>query len=401
MRPFPASTLEPNAFGPRLRHVAIGLGVALSLFSADLAKADGWRARVVARVDPLEPFRASPVHARVGERVELAVILIADDGAIHGSVDRVSLRRRRVRTPAGPLPEGAEVGWQRVTPRLLHVDHAPPNPGIATFSNNVLTGPEHGEWLGYDRLEYEMAPVPTAARRTADDHLIVSAAAPTRVGLDYGGAGSNWFAARVLLPDGEIIATPDADDVDRYGLSSDVLRVSFRDGDDYLGWLSSYFNVPNLFGSAGPSDRRHQTERYVGADCADVLVGALRASGEEVGYTSISGLDDLARSVTEVLLLDDDGVVRALDGQPVEVRWGDAIAPGDLVVINYEDDPSGQLPRRWDHIGALVRDRGPGGAANGLLDGADVIRHMGYYGLTDAPLSTQGRIRLRVWRWRL
>jgi hypothetical protein len=377
------------------------LGVALSLFSTDLAQADGWRARVVARVDPDEPFRAAPVQARVGERVELAVILIDDDGAIHGAVDRVSLRRRRVRTPAGPLPEGAEVGWRRVTPRLLHTDYAPPNPGIATFSNNILTGPEHGEWLGYDRLEYEMAPVPSAARRTPDGHLIVSAAAPTRIGFDYGGAGSNWFAARVLLPDGEIVATPDADDVDRYGLSPEVLRVSFRGGDDYLGWLSSYFNVPNLFGSAGPSDRRHQTERYVGADCADVLVGALRASGEEVGYTSISGIDDLARSVTEVLILDADGVVRALDGQPVEVGWGDDIAPGDLVVINYEDDPSGQLPRRWDHVGALVRDQSPGGAANGRLDGADVIRHMGYFGLTDATLSTQGRIRLRVWRWRL
>ena len=178
------------------------------------------------------------------------------------------------------------------------------------------------------------------------------------------------------------------------------MRVSFRTGDDYLGWLSTYFNVPNVFGSAGPSDARHQTERYVGADCADVLVGALRAAGHtEASYTSISGLDRLAEPVSAVLSMDAMGTVRDAAGEPHALRWGEDIAPGDLLVIDYSDDPDRKLPRSWDHLGALVEDRGEHGPDR-VLDGNDLLRHVTALGLGDRPLRGQAPMRLRIWRWR-
>lgn len=341
-----------------------------------------WQAEIVA-MEGTTPSTGS-VQARLGETVHLAVTLNSPDGLL----------------PPGTLPDGASVRWLQVVPRLKHSDHDPPNPGNPSFSNNVLFGPDHGRWLGFDRLEYLTTALVGTHGEVTTPTLSVSTAYATAAGLDHSGAGSNWYAAEITLADGTVVRTPDGSDVDSLGLSPGVMRVSFRTGDDYLGWLSTYFNVPNVFGSAGPSDARHQTERYVGADCADVLVGALRAGGRtDIRYTSIAGLGTLAEPVTEVLFMDAVGVVRDGDGDPHPLRWGDDITPGDLLVIDYADDPSNQLPRAWDHIGALVEDHGDPGP-DGLLDGRDTLRHVTDLGLDDRPLWSQSPMRMRIWRWK-
>ncbi len=180
------------------------------------------------------------------------------------------------------------------------------------------------------------------------------------------------------------------------GLESAVMRVSFRQGDGFVGWLSAYFGVPYVFGST-PA----QSERRVGIDCADVLVGARRRqTGRRLRYTSVRGMGRLAEPVSEVLLLDRDGTVRDAAGEPVSLRWGEDLRPGDMMAIDYANDGSDVvLPRAWDHIGVLLEDaRGEG--SPGVLDGADVLRHMSLRGLTDEPLTGHGRIRLRIWRWK-
>ncbi len=339
-------------------------------------------AEVVALIDGRPAER--PVHARVGESVTLAIAVTIPSGAL----------------PPGTLPDGATVSWLQVVPRLKHHDLDPPNPGNPSYSNNVLFGPDHGTWLGFDRLEYITSPLVGADGEVTTPTITFSTAYATAAGLDHGGAGSNWYAAVVTLPDGTTLRTPDGDSTDSLGLSPEVMRVSFRTGDDYLGWLSTYFNVPNVFGSAGPSDARHQTERYVGADCADVLVGALRVSGRaDAGYTSISGLGDLAEPTTDVLFMNEVGAVLDGNGEPYTLRWGEHVAPGDLLVIDYADDPSNQLPRAWDHIGALVEDRGDAGP-DGVLDGRDVLRHVTALGLDDRPLWSQSPMRMRIWSWK-
>jgi len=357
-----------RAFGPAA--ALLSAVSAVSAVSAPAAAAPAWTARLVARLaGTTQPFAPSPIQTRVATGVEAAVEL---RGAPRGAVV--------------PLPAGAKIRWLQIVARDGHTATPPPNTTSTAFSNSVLFGPRHGQWIGFDRIEYEARPIPV----TTPTITVV------RAGDEHGGAGSLWLAAEITMPDGTVVKTPASEDVDMLGLSRSVLRVSFREGDDFVGWLSTYFHVPNVFGSSGPSDAQHQTELYIGADCADVLVGARRAAGDrKLEYTSVAGIGSYARPLTGVLHLGADG---ALDAT---LKWGDDVRRGDLVTIDYADDPGHALPRAWDHIGALVEDgKGANGAANGVLDGADVMRHMGFRGLHDEPLASQGPIRLRIWRWR-
>ncbi len=338
-----------------------------------LVSADA-RAVVVARA-PDGTWTRGPIQAVLGTPVEVGVAVIDD---------------ARARITA--LPIDAHVRWLRVEPRLMHTSTPSPNPDIPSFSNAVLTGPRHGAWLGYDTLEYDtmdLAPSESIVIEGARARL--SAAHPSAPIHDvHGGAGSIWLAAVVTLPDGSTLSTPDGTSTDRFGLERGVMRVSFRTGDDYLGWLSTYFNVPNLFGSSGGRGD-HQTDRYVGADCADVLVGGRRAMGERFAYASVAGISTYATPITDAFEQTIDGV------ESTVVRWGTDIAPGDLVTIGYENPgDDAQLPRTWDHIGTLVRDAD----GDGVLSAGDVLRHMGLPGLADQPLAIHGHVRLRVYRWR-
>ncbi|MEM9072232.1 MAG: hypothetical protein AAGE52_27240 [Myxococcota bacterium] len=319
---------------------------------------------------------AGPVQARLGESVEL----------------QLRIGRR-------PLGEVEEIQWFRVVPRLEHQATPPPNPGDPTFSNAVLSGPNHGRWIGLDELEYDTVPLEGSYAEVRGDRLILRGApAPIREGRvprrSEPQVGTLWVAAEVRLRDGRVLRSANAESRDRLGLRRDVMRVSFRASDDFLGWLGSYFDVPYVFGSTP-----RQSERYVGIDCADVLVGARRRqSGRRLAYTSVAGIDRLARDVSPVLVLGRARVVRNEEGEPVELRWGHEVQPGDLMAIDYSGADE-QLPRPWDHIGALLADSGPNGRADGILGGDDLLRHMGRRGLTDEAIWRHGPIRIRIWRW--
>lgn len=87
----------------------------------------------------------------------------------------------------------------------------------------------------------------------------------------------------------QTVASPGAEATDTFGILPGVHRVSIRRGDDFVGWLSSYLLVPEVFGSAG-GGRNHQTERFTGADCADVLVGAIRRMGRSTAGPTVSSM---------------------------------------------------------------------------------------------------------------
>jgi len=356
---------------------------ALLAWAPAVALAAPTGAHVVLR-GPGEPaFHDGPANARVGELVEATVVLDAPRGR------------------TAPLPDGARVEWHHVEARPMHVSLPPQNPGNATYSNSVLLGPHHGDWIGFDTIEYDDRPLVRGPGIEVDGATArVRAAHPSDAQLDaHGGAGSLWLSAVITLADGTVVRTPGVTDVDRLGLSSRVARVSFRDGDDFVGWLGTYFGVPDVFGSSGGPGSTHQADRYVGADCADSMVGGLRASGRrELTYGSVSSLPQIADEVSGVLAIDRQGVVRDEAGNEAHVRWGDGVRRGDLLVIDYTDDPNGDLPRAWDHVGALVGDA-PGGV-RGELDGADLLRNMEPRGLWDDPLLSQTPMRVRILRVR-
>ena len=304
------------------------------------------------------------------------------------------------------LPSGARTRWLEIVPHPEHVELTPPSPPYRTYTNAQLGGPHHGRWIGQDVIEGDVMPLTIGTSDETRWRWTPSASE----------LGTRWLAAEVTLPDGRVVKS--AMDIGRGGVTSRALRVSVRADDSFLGWLGSYFRVPYVFGST-PA----QSESYRGIDCADVMVAAQRrVSGRALAYTSVQGLERHAVAVSEPFVHERDGTLHdriardgiARDGtarhdtdaaddgarSSIALRFGHEVRPGDLLAIDYADDPDGQLPRPWDHVGAVLEDRGPDGHADGVLGPDDLVRHMGLRGLVDEPLARHGHVRLRIWRWR-
>ncbi|HVV83872.1 MAG TPA: hypothetical protein VHE35_12445 [Kofleriaceae bacterium] len=387
-----------------MRSVPLVAAVLLALAGAAHAAPSIDEVIVVGRAAPDRPWTDAATEARAGDAAELAVIAIGRDGrrrvvladpaiaplALAGH--RVAARDRRPLASLGDV----EVRWSIVEPHGFRVTVAPNGASSPYYSNVSTEHDDFGRWLGYDHIDYYETPQGgwrdgASARRHAAE--IVTA---ERDAVQVAGLGTTRYKAELRLPSGQIVASPGAESTDAFGVLPSVHRVSIRRGDDFLGWLSEYLLVPEVFGSAG-GGRNHQTERFTGADCADVLVGALRRSGRtDVGYTSVAALTRYARVVAPPTDLDD----RGMPAQPIE-----GVQRGDLVRINYGGELTGYTPRGWDHVAALWEDRsdpdGPfHGGPDGRLDGFDLVIHMGHPRLQIEPLSRQAPATVDVLRWR-
>jgi hypothetical protein len=270
-----------------------------------------------------------------------------------------------------------EVTWRRVEPRMQHTNTPAPNADVAVYANAVVFGPSHGEWIGFDKIEYFETPLDGGgtARTVRDARPSDATLAGARIAA-HRELGVMRLAATVRLG-GARASTPDAGDAPDGQISERVFRYTFRAGDDFLGWLTSFYNVPYLFGSAGKG-KKSQAERYIGADCADILVAALRRAGRrDLEYSSVADLVDELHQVPRA-----------------QAR------PGDLLALDYVG--AAELPREWDHIVVLVEDRGPDGRPDGVLGPDDLVADSGSAdGLKVAPLAEQGNVRIAVLRARV
>jgi hypothetical protein len=346
------------------------------------------------------------LEARLGEKIEVAV---AFAGRLDGRKLVFGHGPGRV---AWPEACGAlTVTWRTVEPRMQHTRTPAPNGEIRVYANAVIFGPEHGRWIGWDRLEYFETTLPGGGPlRVLDDARASPASAAARP-APYDRLGTQRLAATVEAG-GQRLTTPGAEDAPDGQIADRVFRYSFRSRDDFLGWLTSFFNVPYLFGSGGQG-RRNQAERYVGGDCADLLVAALRRAGHRLDYSSVAGLvsrlrrasavSELRPCAAPVKLAPIGGDGRAAPAAPAcatavtPLVFGKDVRPGDLLALDYVGFAG--LPRDWDHIVAVVEDRGPDGVADGVLGADDIVADSGdALGLKLAPLGEQGAVRLQVLR---
>jgi hypothetical protein len=355
------------------------------------------RAIVVGRVGDLA-WTDAPTEARADQTAEVAVVVIAHAGkhrVVLAPAGVTALRLAGHAVPAAdraPLAD-ARVQWSTVEPHGFRTSAAK-NGATSAFYSNVSTEPAtFGRWLGFDTIDY----FERVVRPWGDAQPIaaaVTAGEPDAQPL--AGLGTTRFKAEVELPDHARLASPGAEATDTYGITAAVHRVSIRRGDDFLGWLSAYLLVPEVFGSAG-AGRGHQTDRFTGADCADVLVGALRRTGRtDLEYTNVAGLPAYTTRVAAPVELDEHGTpTRAIAG----------VQPGDLIRIDYGGELRHHTPRDWDHVAALWEDRsdpdGPAhGGPDGKLDGFDLVIHMGHPRLVIEPLAAQAPATIDVLRWR-
>jgi hypothetical protein len=355
----------------------------LPLLIATNAVAD--RVVVVGRVDD-GPWTDAPTLARADQRAQLSLVVMrgrqtfAPDG-----VTKVRIDGRAI-VPS-PLV-GATLHWSTVEPHPFRATPAT-NGATSQFYSNVSTDPKtFGTWLGYDHIDY-------FERALETDRAIIPATVDTGDDMPLPGIGTIRYKVEAELADGTRLASPGAEAVDTAGITAAVHRVSVRLGDDFLGWLTAYLQVPEVFGSAGRG-RWHQTDRFTGADCADVLVGALRRTGRDVEYTSVAGLPAYTTKIAGPVALDEHGMpARSIEG----------VKRGDLIRIDYGGELAHHTPRAFDHVAALWEDRsdpdGPfHGGPDGQLDGWDLVIHMGHPHLMIEPLSSQAPATIDVLRWK-
>jgi len=298
-------------------------------------------------------------------------------------------------TARRPLTGPARVQWSTVEPHGFRASVAA-NGATSSFYSNVSTeARDFGRWLGYDHIDYFERVVAPWSSAAAARRIAAQVSAGEADAIQVEGLGTVRYKVEVELA-GQGLATPGAEATDAFGLTRAVHRVSIRRGDDFLGWLAAYLLVPEVFGSAG-GGANHQTERFTGADCADVMVGAMRRAGRtDLRYTNVAGLPSYAAVVATPTVLDDDG-------RPAAPITG--IRAGDLVRIDYGGALTGHTPRGWDHVAAVWEDKsdpaGPhAGGADGQLDGFDLVIHMGHPRLVIEPLREQSPATVDVLRWR-
>jgi hypothetical protein len=386
--------------------VAIVMALALAAPIVHAAPFVAERAVIVGRVAEGAPWTDAATEARKADRAELAVVIVGREGKRRVVVaDRalatVQLGGRAVkaaeRRDAADFDRVApiRVQWSTVEPHGFRQGDAANGATSAFYSNVSTEARDFGRWLGYDHIDYfERVIAPwsddASARRIPAEVTSGEAGA-----VQVAGVGTVRYKVEVEIG-GVTLATPGAEATDAFGLTRAVHRVSLRDGDDFMGWLAAYLLVPEVFGSAG-GGANHQTERFTGADCADVMVGAMRRTGrKDVAYTNVAGLPRYATLVAPAVVLDDNG----MPPQPIV-----GIQRGDLVRIDYGGALTGHTPRGWDHVAAVWEDRsdprGPHkGQADGQLDGFDLVIHMGHPRLKIEPLSGQSPATIDVLRWK-
>jgi hypothetical protein len=351
---------------------------------------------VVGRVDN-GPWTDAPTQARRDQRAELAAIVIAWRGKrrvvlVPTGVESLTLAGRKISASSLTPLVAKSIKWSTVEPHGFRETTPAANGATSDFYSNVSTeSGTFGRWLGYDRIDYFEH---VFAER--GEPIVTADIKPSEPGaVQVPGIGTLRFKVDVELADGSRVASPGAEATDKFGILASVHRVSIRASDDFIGWLGAYLLVPEVFGSAGPGTN-HQTERFTGADCADVMIGAMRRMGRKLAYTNVAGLPSYAKTIAAATEVDERGMPPA----PIE-----GVAVGDLIRIDYGGALRGHTPRSWDHVAALWEDRsdpqGPlKGAADGKLDGFDLVIHVGHPRLKIEPLSGQSPATIDVLRWK-
>ncbi len=344
---------------------------------------------VVGRVDG-GTWSDAPTEARLDQTVELCAVVIARRGGRRvvlapEGVERLVLAGRKV--PRTEALTARSIRWVVIEPHGFRAEPAKNGATTSYYSNVSTDAKTFGRWLGYDEVGYFERPLSKTSMTIRPSIDSPDGQVPR--------IGTLRYRAILDLGDGHEVSSPGLEARDAYGILPSVHRVSIRTGDGFLGYLSAYLLVPEVFGSAG-GGKNHQTERFTGADCADVMVGAMRRTGKKLAYTNVAGLTAYATAVTGVIVLDE----RGMPPQPIT-----GIELGDLIRIDYGGALANHTPRGWDHVAALWEDRsdpnGPSkGKADGALDGFDLVIHMGHPRLVIEPLSEQSPATIDVLRWR-
>lgn len=314
-------------------------------------------------------------------------------------------------SPRGQMLESlpghdAKIRWYKVEPLMYHVDgrgHDPANPDFLWYANAGAPG---------GRTDRKPLPPDTITYRKnlwksgVNLWSIEADARPTDKEYDRNnGLGTMHFAAELEL-DGKIYATPALTATKpNTPYPPRLAQLTVQRDKSYLGAVTSFFNVPGVFGSY-----ERQVELRWGVDCADLVVGARRSyTGKSIPFTNVTGLryEFVRRGylelVAEDLWLNVEGrIFKGYSRQSGQLtgEMAPLVRGGDVIVFNYSPDAT---RRSWDHTGVLDR---PGGEPPRALSGKDLIIHAGPAEAQVDPLASEKFVspvhptRFAILRWR-
>ncbi|MEQ9498513.1 MAG: hypothetical protein RIT81_16680 [Deltaproteobacteria bacterium] len=278
------------------------------------------------------PAEAKDVFAKASQEVTLHAAVVARRG--RRCTLYTNAPKPKTRCRVAPLPEDVRTRWSKIEP-------------TKPWYNNVPAG------------GFKVAPIAYASRTIAETTPSIRAdyAPLQRRGIGVG--GTMRYAVRVTLADGSehTSAAPDGAYDGGVPAAKDARRVTWRRSDDYLGYLTELGNVPYVFGSANIGRERHQAERGVGVDCADLMVYGLRRLGHDVPYVSSRTMGPHSRAVVGPVEARRGKVYVDADGEPIAVGEG-GLRPGDWIIFD-------------GHVGAFYADAG----TKGVFDADDWMIH--------------------------
>jgi hypothetical protein len=226
------------------------------------------------------------------------------------------------------------------------------------------------KWVGFGKINYKKVEIKSFDNKRMVEltSKVLEANRPKNNPFYNSKLGSFWFEAEATLKNGKKLRSRGLKDITYRGLSTKVFRVSYMESNDYIGYLTSFFNVPGIFGSIS-----YQSKNYIGVDCADVLMATSAVMNKKK-------LKDYNVAML-VNKFKTEATVKIINGTPSKkLKWGKDFQRGDFIAVKYS--PKG----RFAHIGMLYEDANK----NGVLDREDLIINAGPNALHVTPLKKGG-----------
>ena len=224
------------------------------------------------------------------------------------------------------------------------------------------------QWSDYGKIDYERIEIKAFENKTEVKltSKILEKNRPKNNPYYNAKLGSFWFEVEVVLKNGKVVKTKGIRNVERKGLSPKVFRVSYMLDDSYIGYLTTFFNVPGIFGSMP-----YQSRNYIGVDCADVLVATSKVMNKEKNTKNYNVVMLVDKFKTKQKFKIKKGVSNK------KLKWGKDFKKGDFIAVKYRENG------RYAHIGMLYSDENN----NGVLDKEDSIINAGPNALHLVKLS--------------
>jgi len=225
------------------------------------------------------------------------------------------------------------------------------------------------KWTGYGKINYRKVEIKSFRNKSIVEITpeILEANRPHNSKYYNSKMGSFWFEAEVVLKNGKRMKSVGFKDNSNKGLSPKVLRLSFMSDEGYIGYLSTFFNVPGIFGSMP-----YQSRNYIGIDCADVLIAASKKMNHEKNEKNYNVKMLVAKLKNKVKFTNKKGKLSK------RLKWGKDFKRGDFVAVKYTENG------RYAHIGMLYEDTNQ----NSILDAKDSILNAGPNALHTTTLES-------------